>query len=499
MLTAEQALSITARLYERLVDRRKLVEKRFKYLDGEHPLVYASDSWKKFHGERYKGFRDNWCDVVAQAPVDRLRVEGIRLGEAGDITTADEKEIWGDWSRNEMTAQSLQGFLTSVAASRSAVIVWDDGRNESIPLDTWERPDQVAIDYDPTGRFRRHAIKAWTEDNTEYATLYTPEALFKWERPTAIGEDTRKRLMDQGFQIPGTLGWGGGWKPREIADEPWPLPNPLGVVPVVEIMNRPRIGMNPISEIDGVIAMQDAINAMWSYLFANADQASMEARIVLGAEPPSVPILDENGQVIGSKPANMEDLASGRLLFLPNATGVDQYSAAKAEYFISTIKQALAHISAQTRTPGHYLNTNDSMANLNGDALTAAEVPLATKCGTFQIHAGPSIKEIAALNALVRGRQGIADAIRATDSIRFVQWRDAAMHSLAQVADAATKDKSIGMSLRTILEKRYGMTEPEIDREMERIAAERPPDPVGEALVGELRNGSNGNPAAGGQ
>lgn len=79
--------------------------------------------------------------------------------------------------------------------------------------------------------------------------------------------------MDQGFQIPGTLGWGGGWKPREIADEPWPLPNPLGVVPVVEIMNRPRIGMNPISEIDGVIAMQDAINAMWSYLFANADQA----------------------------------------------------------------------------------------------------------------------------------------------------------------------------------------------------------------------------------
>lgn len=111
MLTAEQALSITARLYERLVDRRKLVEKRFKYLDGEHPLVYASDSWKKFHGERYKGFRDNWCDVVAQAPVDRLRVEGIRLGEAGDITTSDEKEIWGDWSRNEMTAQSLQASL----------------------------------------------------------------------------------------------------------------------------------------------------------------------------------------------------------------------------------------------------------------------------------------------------------------------------------------------------------------------------------------------------
>jgi hypothetical protein len=75
--------------------------------------------------------------------------------------------------------------------------------------------------------------------------------------------------------------------------------------------------------------------------------------------------------------------------------------------------------------------------------------------------------------ALVRGQKDLAAAIRASDGNRFTQWKNAAMHSPSQIADAATKDKSIGMSLRTILERRYGMTEPEIDREFKRIRAEQ--------------------------
>lgn len=488
MLTADEALARVDRLYQRLADRRPAIENRFKYLDGVHPLMYASDEWSKFHGERYKGFSDNWCDVVAQTPVDRLRIDGIRLGSMTDIVTGDEKQIWDDWQRNEMTAQSQQGFLTTMVASRSAVIVWHD--EDGNPVDTWERPDQVAVDYDATGRVRTAAIKAWTEDDIEYATLYTADALWKYQRSASMSEETLKRLAERGFEFPGSLGSTGGWLPREIPNEAWPLPHDLGCVPVVEWVNRPRIGMNPVSEIDGVIAMQDTTNVMWSFLFANSDSASMPARIVLGGQPPMIPILDETGQVIGSKPANMEDLAKGRLLFLPNATGVAQYDAAKADYFLSVIKQAISHISAQTRTPGHYLNTNDAMANLNGDALTAAEVPLATKCGTFQTHNGPAVKEVNAINALVRGKKDLAEAIRTSDSLKFAQWKDPAMHSLAQVADAATKDKSIGMSLRTILERRYGMTEPEIDREMQRIRDEQPVDQVAQALIGELNAGA---------
>lgn len=493
-MTPEQAMRTLDAAYTRLFDRKNLIERRFKYLDGNHPLAYTTDEWKKFHGDRYKGFSDNWCEVVAQATVDRLGIAGFSIDDSLNIAKSARNALWSDWNRNEMGAQSQQGFLSSVVAARSAVIVWDDGTNSGTPLVTWERPDQVSVQYDSTGRRRLYGIKTWVEDETEYATLYTPDAIWKYERPTAMTQQLVQRLVDQGWQLPIIHTSVGGFEPRDIPGEPWPVKNPLGVVPVVEVMNRPRIGMEPLSDIDGVIAMQDAINLMWSYLFASADYASMPSRVILGALP-KVPVLDENGQVIGTKPARMEDLQKGRLLALPDATNIAQWEAAKADYFLSVMTEGVKHIAAQTRTPGHYLLTNDSMANLNGDALTAAEVPLVSKCGTFQTHASPDIKEIGALMAQVRGNDRLAGAIRESESTRFVQWNDAAMHSLAQVADAATKDRSVGFSLYSIWKRRYGMTDAEIDAEYSRIKAERamglgstPVDVTSLAPAGALQN-----------
>ncbi|MCL2611956.1 MAG: phage portal protein [Nocardioidaceae bacterium] len=480
VVTTDDALKVIGRLYGRLILRRVPIEKRLRYLNGEHSLAFVTQEWRDVHAQRFAGFADNWCSIVAQSEVDRLRIDGFRLGEATNVSSADEKALWDDWQRNEMTAQSSQGFLTTVAASRSAVLVWPDADNN--PVISWERPDQVIVDYDDLGRGRLFALKVWTVDETEYATLYTPTQLWKFSRPAGVTEEMRKRLMESGVYVPPTLGASGGWDPREVPGEQWPLPNPFGEVPVVEVLNRPMIGMEPISEIDGVMAMQDAINVAWSYLLAAADQASMTARAILGGDPPQVPILDKDGQIIGKKPAKVEDVAKGRFLFLPGASSIDQWDAAKSDYFLDFMREAKAHIAAQTRTPGHYLLTNDAMANLNGDALTAAEVPLVTKCQAFQTHASTAVKEVAALQALCRGRKDLAMAVRSTDSQRFVQWKDPAMHSLAQVADAATKDRATGISLRTVLETRYGMTDPEIDREMERIKAEQS-DPILEAAL----------------
>ena len=57
-------------------------------------------------------------------------------------------------------------------------------------------------------------------------------------------------------------------------------------------------------------------------------------------------------------------------------------------------------------------------------------------------------RETFRLMAKVRGNEDLAEQIRLAAE---VQWKDRAMHSLAQVADAATKDRSVGMSLATVL------------------------------------------------
>ena len=502
MATAEQALERVAKLYDQLSKRQRGVSRSFRYFEGEQPLVYATPQWRAFHADRYKKFADNWCGVVGRAPADRLRIDGFRLGSTGDVLTDDEKTLWEDWNRNELGAQSKQGFLASTIAKRSFVLVWGDENDE--PVVTWEHPGQVIIDYAPGTRIRRAALKVWTDEHIEYATLYLPDGVWKFERPTyQLNADGR---TESGIYVPsGMLPSLGGWKPREVDDEDWPMENPLGEVPIVEWQNRPMLGQEPLSDIAGVMAMQDAINMLWTYLFAAADHASMPARVVLGSDLPKIPVLDENGQVVSHRPAKLEDLAMGRMLFIPgtkdNKASIDQWDAAKLDVFTGVIGVALGHIAAQTSTPGHYLLSNEKFANLNGDALTAAEVPLATKVEDQQLHYNPAAKETTALMALVRGKKDLAESIRKADGRRFVHWKDAGMHSLSQVADAATKDRAVGMSLRTVLEKRYGMTEDEIDRELDRIRAEADDpfallDPATRAAVKGAAGGDT-NPGAG--
>ena len=256
-------------------------------------------------------------------------------------------------------------------------------------------------------------------------------------------------------------------------------------------MGQPAmLGMEPLSDIQGTMAMQDAINMLWAYLFTAADHASMPARVVLGAEPPKIPILDEAGQIIGSQPAKLEDLANGRLLFLPGVKDgnarIDQWDAAKLDVFDNVTDSAIGHVAAQSSTPGHYLLTNKSFANLNGDALTAAEVPLVQKCDAA-IEGGYdyAARETFRLMAKVRGNDALAEEIR----LSAIQWKDRAMHSLAQVADAATKDRAVGMSLATVLRTRYGFTPTEVQAELDRVRAEAM-DPVTTELLAKVRSGA---------
>jgi hypothetical protein len=492
--TADQALKWVEKLYAVLVGRRPQITEAFEYFEGEQKLVYATPQWRDFHEKRYDGFSDNWCGVVGRAPVDRQRIDGFRLGSSTDVITDDEKQLWKDWNRNELGAQSNQGFLTSTIAKRSAAFVWGNADDE--PVVTWEHPSQVVVAYSQDGtRTRLAALKSWAEGDIEYATLQLPDGLWKFQRNTGVQVTDGRTpggiyVFGKGF-TPG----GGGWEPREV-DDVWPLPNPLGRVSFVEWPNRPLLGGEPISDITGTMAMQNAINMLWAYLFTAADHASMPARVVLGAEPPKIPILNSDGQVIGSKPAKIEDLAKGRLLFLPgsgnNQPTIAQWDAAKLDVFTGVVSEAIGHIAAQTSTPGHYLLTNEKFANLNGDALTAAEVPLATKVANQQVHFNPAAKETAALMAQVRGKSDLAAAIREADGRQFTQWKDPAMHSLGQVSDAATKDRAVGMSLRTTLERRYGMTEQEIDRELDRIRTEQTDPILSQILKDSVGNADTG-------
>lgn len=456
-LSSDQAIARVEALYSRLNARRPNIEKLNRYFRGDQPLAFASEEWRSFHKGRFGDFSDNWCGVVANSPAERLRVNGFRLGDNTDPLSDEERQLMRAWDINEMDAQSSQGFLQSIIAKRSAVLVWGDSDDE--PIVTWEDPAQVVVDYDPQRpRIRRSALKAWIEGDTEYATLYRPDEVWKFQRPTVAGSAVTG-MTESGIVVSSGSYTQGGWEQRDGTEDLWPIPNPLGLVPIVEFPNRPMLGGEPLSDIAGTTSMQDAINLLWAYLFGAADYASMPARVIMGQEPPKVPILDDNGQKIGEKPVEMEQLKRGRLLWLTGEkTNIDQFAPANLEVFTDVINRAVRHLAAQTRTPVHYIV--GELNNVNGETLQAGETGLVKKVEEIQLFFNPAVREVNRLIALVRNQRDVAEACRTGT----VLWADAETRTTAQAADAALKDRQIGFPLLWVAEKRYGLSQAELDR-----------------------------------
>jgi hypothetical protein len=491
-LSPEAAVALTGRLYARLDRRRGDVQKRNDYFEGKQPLRFASAKWAEYHAARYEEFCDNWCGPVANSPNERLRVDGFRLDDDPQLSDA-ERELWRDWQSNDMEAQSSAGFLASIIAARSFVLVWGD--EEDQPVATWERADQVIVDCDPERPTRRTAaLKAWFDDDREYATLYTGDEVWKWQRPriqTAVYRSGRvdvppggradaffNRTTASGLYVAGYGSDGdpaGGWEPRQPPDDDtWPLANPLGVVPVVEMPNRPMLGGKPLSDIAGTMAMQDAINLLWAYLFTAADFASMPARVVMGQEPPKVPILDAQGQRVGEKTVDLKRLAEDRILWLTGQnTKISQWDAARLDVFTGVIEIAVTHVAAQTRTPPHYLVLGKGLVNVNAEGMKTAETGLVMKVGEQQTFFGPSTREIFRLFALVRGQTDLADQARTG----VIDWKDAENHSEAQLVDALVKLQTIGFPFQWIAEK-YGLSQTEVARVLAMKATEADEDPL---------------------
>lgn len=445
-----------------LMRRRTEIDRNDAYYRGEHPLEYASEQFRKYHGERYKRFSDNWVQVVADSPVERLTVRGIMASGADE---ADE-ETWRVWQANGLDADSQLGFLGAVNSARAFALVWGDPDDLDTPEVTFEDASTCIVAYVPgSRRKRRAALKRWEDGEDVFATLYLPGEVWKFQRGTVgkSGKSPQEKAIDDAARRV--------WDVRETG-KPNPQRNPLGVVPMVELPNRPMLAADPISDVSGVTAMQDAINLLWAQLFTASDYASFPQRIVLGAEIPQVPILNDKGEVVGRKPVDIERFAVDRVAWFSGKDArVSEWTAANLEAYSSIVEVAVGHIAAQTRTPQHYLVGR--MANLSGDALIAAETGLVKRVEEKQLWFGLALRELAALIALAQGNSDKATAIRGGR----VVWADAESRSHSQLADALLKLRSIGFPFKWIA-LRYGLTPTEVAELVSMREAEAEMDPV---------------------
>lgn len=455
-----RALQLAQRLAEQIQRRRyssgtdtrqpQGIHGALDYYRGRHPLRFASDAFRSHFESQFAGFTDNWCAPVIDATVERMNMLGIRLG---DDTRDADAEFQRVMEVNDAGRGTSEMFTVGLASSRAYGLVWGNADDESTPRVTFEHPEFCTLAVDPDTHETTAAAKMWEDNSTGYLTLYTATAVWKWQWTIAtdMTNDPRRDVF---------------WEPRQGRDDTWPIPNPLGRVPMFEFKNQSLLDDRPLSDLAGVAAMQDAINLVWAYLFNALDFASLPQRVILGIDIPQQPVLDSNGQIVGTRPIDLKKFMQDRTLWLSNPNAkIDSWPAAQLDVFTAVVESAVDHIASQTRTPPHYLM--GKMSNTAAESLTVAETGLVAKVIQRQEYAKRPLREMHALVALAQGDTARADAARTG----VIVWSDPQYRSLAQKVDAFVKLRQSGLPLEWCLEW-YGLPPLEVKRVMSMTATE---------------------------
>jgi hypothetical protein len=128
------------------------------------------------------------------------------------------------------------------------------------------------------------------------------------------------------------------------------------------------------------------------------------------------------------------EFAQSRLLsFADPDVKLGQFQAANLANYVPAIDLLLQHLSAQTRTPPHYLLAE--LVNVSGDALTAAEAGLEFRCEKKILDFSDPWEET---EALAFRAKDPSDPRADAKNIHTV-WAPTAKQSIAQTTDAAVK------------------------------------------------------------
>jgi hypothetical protein len=458
-----------ARLNRRLNDRQERMERYEAYYAGRQPLAFVSDTFRAAFGDRFREFSSNFMSLVVDAHRERLLVQGIRIGDERQ----GDQDAWDWWQRNRLDAESQTAHTEALVKGIAYVLVWPDP-DSGEPEATVESALQVVVDTVPGKSWkRRAALKRWLGDDGKYhAELYLPDGVYKFVSAQAYA-----------FTIPS---WDQGttWQPEELVGEPWPVPNPIGIIPIVPMVNRPRLtgpvvnGVpspdNGESEIAMVMSNQDAINKLRADTINASDLAAFRQRWLKNWQ---VEVDEKTGQ-----PIEPFKSAVDRLWILPPPDADDpnpatpelgEFEQTDLAPMISAISMEVSALGAISRTPYHYLLPQSGQPP-SGESLKAAESGLEHKVADSKIHKGESWEEVFRLNFKFRGDP------RGDDLGAEVIWANSESRAEAVHTDAMTKWKALGVPDEIVWEE-LGISPRLIARIKELLAAQ--PEPAAEAAA----------------
>jgi hypothetical protein len=438
---------------------RPALDRLDAYYGGTQPLAFLAPEVRAAVGDRLKPLVCNWPRVVVASLEERLDVEGFRLGTAG----AADDGLWRIWQENALDELSQQAHEEALVHGRAYLLVWAGA--DGSPRVTVESARQVYVAHSPGSRQRTAAVKRWHEDGHGHAVVFTPDAVTRFRTTVAVPVDAFGPAYPEvsaSFDLPAS-----GWAVVET------LPNPLGVVPVVPLVNRARL-LQPdgASELADVLPIADAINKLATDLMVTAEHYASPRRWVTGIELPT----DENGDVIEDEAMSS---VAGRTWMLEGEAEVGQFPEADLSAFTSAVGMFTRQLAALASLPPHYTDAGGTANPTSADAIRSAEASLVQKARRRQRAFGGAWEEALRLAVLVR--DGRPDPrLSRLETV----WRNPETPTVAAAADAAAKLHGIGVPLGALLDG-LGFT-PEQQQQVRALRRQDALDAQGVELLGAL-------------
>lgn len=458
------------RLEQKIAYRNLRLATYDDYYRGYHRLQFATPKFETTFGSLFHEFADNWVPLVVDAVTERLHPNGFRMGTDSD---KGDQDAWRIWQANGMDSEISLGFTEAVLREESYLQVWNDPDDQETPSITVEDPGQMIVAYSPENRRKLLAACKFFVDEDGYpcATLWLPDWCYKY-RSMTVDYRAADLYQEQLGAIRDNPAGGGTWSnnlssaisgqvgaptpvvgqprvwvPRIVDDELWPLPNPLGRVPVVPIRNKPRLLGEPESEVHHVIPLQDACNKFMTDMLLASEFAAFPQRWATGLDIPIDPITKEPrklptgpGSLLASK---NKDAKFG---VFPEMSG---------DAHIKAIQTVVQHIASQSRTPPHYFYLNGQFPS--GESIKSAETGLVSKVRSRMTVFGEALESAMRLGFAVLGdsRAKIVDS----ETI----WADPESRTESEHVDAVIKRIAIGVPLRQLQED-VGYSQAQIER-----------------------------------
>lgn len=413
------------RLHKQLAERQPLIDKYDRYYRGDHPLPWLPEQAQEEFRRVLKMARANVLGLVVDAQVERMVVEGFRIGNSEEAD-ADASRIW---QANNLDADSDLAFLEAAKSGMAYMLVGPNPADQSTPIISVEHPSQAIVEYQPGNRRIRVAgLKEWCDDWTgatfaDLQLLGSP-VVFRYVSKSKSGDNPT-------------------WVERGD-----PIPNPLKEVTLVELPNNPRLGCGGVSELADLTDIQDRINKTLVDRLMTQDFGAFPQKWATGW-PQETPEGDPTEPInVGRDRMVTTDVKANEAAFGQwDAAPLDPYSAAKRE--------DVKDIASRSRTPAQYLL--GELTNVNGETLKASESGLVSKVRQRQRPQSEGLEDG------MRLARRLAGTATEQDYAMETIWRSPEYRTEGETVDALVKMSTLGVPLEALWE-RWGASQEEIRR-----------------------------------